>query len=126
MKLFLLSTPHITLLYCDNLNPDTPLSSITSEVHYNCIMMMYHLLTMPLQLLLMLLRQHFYLRLHWPHRLNYMLLHKPALAPRTKLPVLMLMVNMLSEQLIISECCISNRTCLLPVEILPTFRNYWM
>lgn len=80
------------------------------------------------QLLLMLLRQHFYLRLLWPHRLNYMLLHKPALAPRTKLPVLMLMVNMLSEQLIISECCISNRTCLLPVEItssgiIPNFQE---
>lgn len=51
----------------------------------------------PFVLLLMGLRQHLYLRLLWPNRLNYMLLHRLVLKPRTKLPLFILMVAILSE-----------------------------
>lgn len=54
-------------------------------------------LGIPFGLLLMGLRQHLYLRLLWHNRLNYMLLHRLVLKPRTKLPLFILIVAMLSE-----------------------------
>ena len=65
-------------------------------------------LGMLLELLLMLLRKHLYLWLLWPKKLNSLLLHRLALEPRAKLPIFILKVDMLSEYLMILECCGSN------------------
>ena len=48
-------------------------------------------------LLLMRLEQYLYLRLLWPNRLNYMLIHRLVLKPWTKLPFFILIVAMLSQ-----------------------------
>ena len=62
-------------------------------------------LGMILQLFLILLKQHLYLWLLWLNRLNYILLHGLLF----KVP---LTVDMVSEELIILECCRSNMASL--------------
>ena len=54
-EVLLLTAPHISLLCCNNLNPATLLPSVSDEVPHNCLMLMYHLLT-----LLMIYRKFFW------------------------------------------------------------------
>ena len=45
-EVLLLTGSHIILLYCNNLKPDIFLLSVTSEVPYDCLMLMDHLPTL--------------------------------------------------------------------------------
>ena len=46
-EVFSLTAPHITLLYCNNLNPGTLLPSVTNEAPHDYLTLMDHLLTPP-------------------------------------------------------------------------------
>ena len=41
----LLTTPHVTLLQCNNFNPGTLLPTITNDISHDCLTLMDHLLT---------------------------------------------------------------------------------
>lgn len=74
-------------------------------------------LHMLLQVLLMLLREYLYLWLLWTNRMNYMFSHGLVLQPREKLPIIVLIVDMLLKYLLILECCGSNVDSLPPGRI---------
>lgn len=134
-------------LRCDKLYPVTLLPSIIYEVPHNCLSLMDHLLTTCHDLkeippgnadfswltdgshlhsdngkhcagcAFSAVGQHLYLWLIWSNRVNYMLLYRLVLQPRTKLPILTLTVDRILEQLMILECCGSNVASLPPAEI---------